>query len=256
MSLHPMKTMVCLIGAVLTPLVPLAAQDDARPVKFRVLCYEQVRDIVKGFVMSGGGDKQEVTFYTGGFGPQVSGSFTDGKVRFYEEKPGPEGTVVRSVVGEGKLADSPEQLFFLLPENKPNLPTYRVLAFDDQEKSFPMGATRVINMTPFHVRLTLAGKDLEPIKPGGMAVYPQVKAVDEWNMFTARIDFFAKAQWVPVSSQSWKASDRKRDWVITQIDPATHSPTIRLYQDIPPWRETVLPVGKGDDTGKPATVTP
>lgn len=135
------------------------------------------------------------------------------------------------------------QVFFLLPETKQGGPVYRVLAFDDEERSFPMGATRVINLAPFQIRLNLAGSDLAPIKPGGMAVYPQVKVVDEWNMYTARIDFFAKEQWVPVATQSWKASDRKRDWVITQMDMATNSPAIRLYQDIPPWREEALPVG-------------
>jgi hypothetical protein len=186
----------------------------------------------------------------------MTGQFAGGKVRFFEEKPGPEGKMVRTVIAEGNLGNSPEQMFFLLPETKPGLPIYRVLAFDDQEKAFPMGATRVVNLAPFKIRLNLAGKDLEPIEPGGMAVYPQVKVADEWNMFTARIDFFAKDQWIQVAKQSWKASDRKRDWVITQIEPATNSPTLRLYQDIPPWRETVLPVGKGDSGGDPTPAKP
>ncbi len=246
-----MRTVAKLLGCcLLFASGPLRAQEDARAVKFRVLCFEHVKETLKGFVMGGGGEKLEVDFYTGGFGPQVTGRFAGGKVRFYNEKAGPDGKPVRTVVGEGNLGDSPVQVFFLLPENKPNAPTYRVLAFDDQETSFPMGATRVINLAPFQVRLNLAGSDLAPIKAGGMAVYPQVKVVDEWNMFTAKIDFFAKEQWVSVATQSWKASDRKRDWVITQMDPATNSPAIRLYQDIPPWREEVLPIG-GDGKKTP-----
>ena len=238
-----MRTFAKLLGCLLLVTGPLWAQEDAKSVKFRVLCFEHVKETQKGFVMGGGGEKLDVDFFIGGFGPQMTGRFAGGKVRFYNEKPGTDGKVVRTVVGEGNLAESPLQVFFLLPETKQGGPVYRVLAFDDEEKSFPMGATRVINLAPFQIRLNLAGSDLAPIKPGGMAVYPQVKVVDEWNMYTARIDFFAKEQWVPVATQSWKASDRKRDWVITQMDMATNSPAIRLYQDIPPWREEALPVG-------------
>lgn len=244
-----MKTCFRLVALVWLSVSLLPAQEDTRSIKFRVLCYDHVKDALAGFVMGAGGDKQQVDFFTGGFGPQITGRFGGGKVRFYNEKAGSDGKPVRTVVGEGKLADSAVQMFFLLPESKPGTPTYRVLAFDDQESSFPMGATRVINLAPFQIRLNLAGKDLAPIKPGGMAVYPQVKAVDEWNMYSARIDFFAKEQWVPVATQSWKASDRKRDWVVAQMNPATQSPAIRLYQDIPPWREVPLPLG-GDS--KPA----
>lgn len=213
-------------------------------VKFRVLCYEHAKETTKAFVLGATGDKQQVEFLTGGFGPQLSGKFAGDKVRFYAENPGSDGKLVRSVVAEGTLGPSAVQMFLLLPESKAGGPIYRVLAFDDLEAAFPMGSTRVINLAPFAIRLNLAGKDLEPIKAGGMKVYPQVKAVDEWNMFSARIDFGVGAdQWEPAATQSWKASDRKRDWVITHIDPASQTPAIRLYQDIPPWRETVLELG-------------
>jgi hypothetical protein len=243
-----MKTLISLCGICWIGLASLSAQEDARTVKFRVLCYEHAKETLKGFVMGAGGDKQEVEFFTGGFGPQLTGKFAGGKVRFYTEKPGPDGKPVRTVVGEGNLAASAVQMFLLLPENKTPGPVYRVMAFDDLEADFPMGSTRVINLAPFPIRLNLAGADLEPIKSGGMKVYPQVKVVDEWNMYQARIDFGVAAdQWVPVATQSWKASDRKRDWVITHIDPVSQTPAIRLYQDVPPWREVALPIG---GTGK------
>jgi hypothetical protein len=35
--------------------------------------------------------------------------------------------------------------------------------------------------------------------------------------------------------------------VITHIDPVSQTPAIRLYQDVPPWREVALPIG---GTGK------
>jgi hypothetical protein len=100
-----------------------------------------------------------------------------------------------------------------------------------------------LNLAPFPIRLNLAGRDQSVIKPGGIAVYPLVKDVDEWNMYTTRIQFgVSEGQWVDVATQSWKSSQRKRDWVIVRFDPATKQPAIRQYQDIPPWRRTVLPL--------------
>lgn len=243
-----MKFLVTSLALFCLAALPLAAQDNARTVKFRVLCYEHVNGVIEGIAPAPGGARVPVNFYTGGIGPQIEGRFSGERAVFFVEKPGPDGKIVRTILANGKLDPSPVQLFLLLPEvqKQADGSIYRLLAFDDSEAKFPMGATRVINLAPYDIRLNLAGTDLEPIKPGGMKVYPQVKAVDEWNMFSARVDFLAEDQWVPVSTQSWKASDRKRDWVITQINPQTKTPAISLYQDIPPWREAQLPIGGGN----------
>ncbi len=131
----------------------------------------------------------------------------------------------------------------LIPTDAKTGPIYRIVAFEDGEEAFPMGATRVINLAPFPIRLNLAGADMDPIKPGGIGMYPMVKQVDDWNMYTAKIQFgVAEGHRVDVATQSWKASTGKRDWVISRFDPATKQPVVRQYQDIPPWRKTVLPV--------------
>jgi hypothetical protein len=242
-----MKALSCIIAILCSSFGLLIAQEEGWSVKFRLLCYEHSKDVIKGSVAGEGGSNLEVEFFTGGFGPQVEGRFTDGKARFFVESPGPDGKPVRKIVAEGSLGTSEAQMFVLFPEpNAADGPVYKILTFDDLEASFPMGSTRVINLAPVPIRLNLAGADLPPLKPGGVRVYPLVKKVDEWNMFTARIDFEVKAgTWVPVATQSWKASERKRDWVITRVDPKTKAPSVQLYQDIPPWREEALPVGGG-----------
>lgn len=239
-----MKSLVVFCSLLVAFASVLNGQEEGRKVKFRLLCYEHAKEVLKGNVLTDGGKTQEVEFFTGGFGPQIIGRFTDGKARFFVDSRGPDGKTVRKIVAEGALGPSEVQMFLLFPETKNEGPVYKILSFDDLETSFPMGATRLINLATFPVRLNLAGADLPPVKPGGLQVFPQVKQVDEWNMFTARIDFGVEPEkWVPVATQSWKASDRKRDWVITHVDPVTKAPAVRLYQDIPPWRETVLPVG-------------
>ncbi len=222
------------------------AQNGGTEVTFRILCFEHRNDITS--VLAPGNDAQriEVPLYTNEFSDQMKARFIGGKASFYIEETGADGKPARKVVAEGKLAAGNRQAFVLIPTDGEKGPTYRVVAFDDREESFPMGATRVINLAPFPIRLNLAGADMEPIKPGGLGLFPMVRKVDEWNMYSARIDFEVQPeQWVAVATQSWKSSDGKRDWVVTRFDQATRQPAIRLYQDIPPWRKKVLPVGGG-----------
>lgn len=222
-----------------------ARAEEARTVTFRAMCYQHMDEVTEVDLSAPSGEgKTRIPLPTSGFTPDFKASFTGGLVRFTRDEVDPaSGKTGPKVVAEGKLASGDRQVFILLPSPGKNL-VYRVHAMNDDEKSFPMGATRVMNLAALKIRLNLAGADLPAIPPGDVVVYPPVKKVDEWGMFTARIDFDnGKGGWIPAATQSWKTSDRKRDLVITMIDPKTRQPSIRLYQDIPPWREEVLPVG-------------
>ena len=220
---------------------PAAAQE-TRSVNFRVLCYQHVGDVkFVAMVPPGGtGSPVQVALPTSGFGEDTKGVFADGMARFAAE-----GSTPPKVVAEGKLAKSDRQIFLFLPHSDPKF-VYRVFALDDDEKIFPMGSTRVLNLAAAKVRLNFSGADLPPIAPGGVATYPMVTNADEWKMFPVRVDFDnGKGGWRPVSNQSWKAIDTKRDLVITTLDPKTKQPSIRMYQDVPPWRVRALPTAAG-----------
>lgn len=227
-------------------LSPFASAQQGIEVSFRVLCFEHRDNITSVLAVGNEATKVEVPLYTNEFSDPLKALFTGGKASFYVEQPGADGKPQRRIVAEGNLASGNRQAFVLVPTDDKTGPAYRVVAFDDGEESFPMGATRVINLAPFPIRLNLAGTDIPPIKPGGLGLFPMVRKVDEWNMYSARIDFeISPDQWAVVATQSWKSSDRKRDWVITRFDQATRQPAIRLYQDIPPWRKPQLPAISG-----------
>ena len=234
-----------LLAALLACGTPAPGQDRGREVIFRVLCFEHVGGLTSAYAQAAGkeGGKVEVPLFTSEFSGEFKGLFAGGKASLFTEEPGPDGKPARKVVAQGPLANAPRQAFILVPATAPAAGlVYQIVAWDDRESAFPMGGTRVVNFAPFPVRLHLAGADLPPIPPGGSRVYPQVKTVDEWNMYSVRIDFATAADtWVPVATQSWKASPRKRDWVITRFNPANRQPVIRLYQDVPPWRLPKLP---------------
>ncbi len=221
-------------------LSAIAVGENDRKVVFRVLCLEHRADITRARMDIGKdpGKFHEIVLLTGNFTDEYQSSFADNAVRFHvADATQPDG---RRIVAAGALAQSERQLFLLLPETDGTRP-YRVFALNDDESAFPMGAVRVINLCPVMIRLNLAGADMKPIEPGKVVVYPPVRRFDEWNMYQARIDFAnAKGDWVPVSSPSWKASTRKRDLVITLLDPVSHFPRIASYKDLPPWRKPQL----------------
>jgi hypothetical protein len=229
-------SLVCLVSA---------RGQEARTVTFRAMCYQHMGEVTEVTLPAPGGEgSTRIPLPTSGFSPEFKAAFTGGVARFTVDATNPAtGKSEPKVIAEGKLASGERQVFLLLPSPEKSL-VYRIHAMNDDEKSFPMGGTRVLNLAALKIRLNLAGADLPPIPPGDTVVYPMVKKADEWGMYTARIDFDnGKGGWVPVATQSWKASDRKRDMVITMLDPKTRQPSIRLYQDIPPWREEVLPTG-------------
>jgi hypothetical protein len=242
----PMQRAISLLASLFFAAgsIPAIAQE-ARTVSFRVLCYQHVNEVkFVSMVPAAGsaGAAVQVPLPTSGFGEDTKGTFTEGMARFIVENSNPP-----KVVAEGKLAKGDRQVFLFLPSSDTAKMPYRVVALDDDEKSFPMGSTRVLNLAALKVRLNFAGADLPPIPPGSIAVYPKVTTVDEWNMYPARIDFEnGKGGWKAVSNQSWKASDTKRDLVITTLDPKTKQPSIRMYQDIPPWRVQALPTAAGN----------
>ncbi len=242
-AIIPMRTLALTTFALVGFLgqSPSLAQAGARDVSFRVLCLEHTRDILEAQAPAPNGGTVEVSLFTGGFGPQLKARFpSDKAVLFIQEDPADPAT--RRMVAEGTLVDSPMQLLLLVPNPDSAATPYRILAFDDREGAFPMGGTRVINFAALPIRLTLANAEMKPVPPGGNQVYPMVRVADEWNMFPATLSFgLPDGRWVEAATQSWKASDRKRDWVIVNLDPATRSPEIRLYQDIPPWLDAPLP---------------
>jgi len=234
-----------LLVCCLAPAVTLA--EEGRKVVFRLLCLEHREGITSARVDVGvkPGKFHEIILLTGNFTDDYAISCADNTVRFHVvDAARPDG---RRIVAAGPLAAGERQLFLLLPAPSGPIP-YRVFAMNDDETAFPMGATRALNLCATPVRFNLAGADMKPIEPGGIVVYPPVQRFDEWGMYQARIDYAdAKGDWVAVSSPSWKASTRKRDMVITMMDPESHNPRIAYYKDVPPWRKPKLGLDKPAD---------
>lgn len=205
-------------------------------VSFRTLCTESREQVVSVVPPKGNSRKVVVPLYVGSFSELITAKFAGRKAAFYGDGKQVKGKAGRKLMAEGPLASGSRQAFIVVPAGEAADTIYRIHAFDDSDGVFSMGSTRVLNLTPFPLRLNVAGTEREPIEPEGSGMYPLCEEVDDWNMYKVGIDLKIDGnQWQTIATQSWKASDRKRDWVIISYDAASKQPAIRIYQDIPPW---------------------
>ena len=209
-----------------------ASAGETRKIAFRTLCIRQLPKLAEVSLPSAkpGGKPLSVPLYKLSISQVVEAEFSDDMAEF--QAPGKNGTVAR-----GKLAKSKRQLLVFVPvEAEDGPPRYEIHAFDDDLKSFKMGSILASNLAPEPVRITMAGKVMPPLPASGHAVYPQPKEVNDYNMYPAIVEFQGEGEeWTKAYSAGWKASDRRREIVITQVDGETRRPAVKMIADNPPW---------------------
>jgi hypothetical protein len=220
--------------------VAISRAGEERKITFRTLCLEQVGGIDKVVILNAvGGNRTEIPLYTD-VSPELKGVFKTNEAAFYVEKPGPDGKPVLELVGTCPIGKSERQLFLFLPGGEGvGKPVYQVRSFDDDTRSFGMGFIRAINLAPVPVRFVLSGATTPEIQPGRYAQFPHSKRVNDYNMYPVVVEFRSTTgEWVKGQSVSWKATERRREIVLTLVDARFKQPTVRMYTDFPPWLES------------------
>ena len=230
----------------MTLIASISLAQEERKIAFRTLCLEHVGGIDKVVISNAGGGKSaDIPLYTD-VSPVVQGVFKTNEAAFYIEKPGPDGKPTLELVGKTPIGKSARQLFVFLPgEQGENKPAYQVRSFDDDTDTFGMGNIRAINLAPVPVRFVLAGATTPEIPPGRYAKFLHSKQVNDYNMYPVVVEFLsATGEWVKGQSVSWKATDRRREIVLTLVDTQFKQPTVRMFTDFPPWLERPPEIAK------------
>ena len=236
---HSLKKAAFIVPVIFS-FVAISHAGEERKIEFRTLCLEQVGGIEKVVIpISGGGKSADIPLYTD-VSPVVKGEFKTSEAAFYIEKAGPDGKPVLELVGKAPIGKSDRQLFLFLPGEKgEGKPTYQVRSFDDDTRTFGMGFIRAINLAPVPVRYVISGATTPEIPPGKYARFPHSKRVNDYNMYPVVVEFrSATGEWVKGQSVSWKATERRREIVVTLVDTQFKQPTVRMYTDFPPWMES------------------
>lgn len=211
----------------------------ARKVQFRTLCLEHVQGMTEVALPGEKADQAPVAvpLFTAALSPVIEGSFATPNAVFHGKGVGPDGKPV--VVGSGALAKSTRQLFVFTPAKAGSKTPYEVSAYDDDTDTFKPGMIRAINLSPTPVRFIISGTTTPQIPPARHALFPQSAKKDEYNMYPAVVEFLGgDGKWFKAHSASWKASDRRREVIITLIDEKFKQPTVKIFPDTPPWTQT------------------
>lgn len=234
-----MKTILLAAAALLLANPSLLAQNE-RKVQIRTLCLGQVKDLEKVRLLLGDESKEdpEMVLYKE-ISPPVVVTLKSNEAVFGTVTTGADGKPVRTVAARVTLGKGAQQLLVFVPSGggEGKLP-YNVVAYDDDLKTFPLGNVRAINFAPVPVRFVLSGAVTPQIPPGKYAQFPHPTKRDEYNMYSVVTEFqSAGGEWVKGQSTSWKATDRRREIVVTLVDMQYKQPTVQFFSDFPPTAE-------------------
>jgi hypothetical protein len=213
-------------------------QAQTRKVQFRTLCLQHVQDMTEVALAAEKPDQPGtvVPLYTGSMSQVIEGTFTTPNAVFLGKGVGPDGKPL--VVASGPLAKATRQLFVFTPAKAGSKTPYEMQAYDDDTDTFKLGMIRAINLAPTPVRFVIGGATTPQIPPNRHAIFPQSAKKDDYNMYPAAVEFLSgDGKWFTANKTSWKASDERREVVITLIDEQFKQPTVKVFSDIPPWTE-------------------
>lgn len=218
---------------------PTTAQE-AREVTVRTLCFQQ-NDNIKSLFIQGAPKSEaiEIPLWTRAPSDDIKLKLEDNRMVFCIKAQNSEGDAILQPVAKTTLGEGGRFLLFFVPgtdgEN-----AYKVKSFPDDEKSFPMGSTRIINFTPVNAYFRL-GEHEVTLKPGEVKVVPMPKKVNQYKDYSLVIELDSKNGRYPVRETRGKASDSKRDLAVIYLDPKAKRANVNLYKDIPPWTLPPIP---------------
>ena len=212
---------------------------DEQTIEFRTLCFQHQEDIKEVLVPSPDGkDKRmlKVPLYRA-YSEKMKMRAVDGVATFVVRAPGAEGEKPAfRTVAQAKLPASRQVLFVFLPGGeKGSKRPYRLLALPDDERSFPWGHVRMINVAPVSVRFHLgeySGSKARTLKPGALDQIAGIRKLNPYKMYNVVIEFGTKSGFVTTNNTRWKSLERKRDLAIAFLHPKTRRPTVALFQDV------------------------
>lgn len=224
---------------VLAAPLPLMAQDGARKVSVRTLCFSHVDNVKKLYLPAAeGSGLVEVPLYTEVFSLPVMANVVGGKASFFLSDAAPEPGKTRPALPPVNVPDSGKLLFLFLPNpGKPGVP-YLVVPMADDESAFPLGTTKAINLTPANIRFDLgefAGDKGKVVAPGKTVIIEAVRKVNHLNQYDAKVMYETKPkEFTEFYNSRWRSVAAKRDIAIAYLDPASKQPMVNLYEDAPP----------------------
>lgn len=227
-------TSAILVLAFVSILSVSAQAQEKRVIKARTICFERNADTPDIFI-AGPKDPHKILLPVEGFSMEFKCALNQGKAIFYKEDgTKADGSPKLKVVAQTKVKGTMRKvLFYFVPSKKGDKHLYRVIAMDDGLKQFPLGHSRLLNLSETEVAFQL-GEHVKRLSAGKSAHVTEVKKRNEFNMAPVVCKMkTSNGQWRTISESRTRFTNRKRLLVVSYINPTTRQPSLKVYKDIP-----------------------
>lgn len=207
--------------------LPLAAQEEPRDLEVRTLCFSYSSGL-KELSLAGDleGKSQSEVQLKKYLGNEVLELTLLGD-RLLVGKPGEEGFQAWETVAIPQSLR--EVLLVFFPNNDSKKP-YRVMAFDDSAKAFPLGSFYLANRSSSSLRF-IVGEEPYEVKPGKSKLLSEFKN----KKANGQVSYYAYYQegkdWRRLSTGFWTVVERKRTFQIAYENAKTGRLELRGYSD-------------------------
>mgnify|MGYP000114927782 CR=1 FL=1 len=243
-TFHLTALLLIAITSLTSTAVAQNSNSNRKVIEARTLCYARSADVTQIYIQ--GAKKKEVVEI---FLPKESISrrfkcvVQNDKAVFYKNgKAGEDGKPEIIPLAVARVpANQTKVLFYFIPNKAGSKLPYSVKTFADDYETFPLGYTRVINLTPTPTRFII-GEHKAVVKEGKMQDFPLVKKKDNFNMGVFRYDQRNKAkQWVTIRNRTAKYTKGKRLLIIACYNERLKRPDVRIYKDLPEPKAEAAP---------------
>ncbi len=224
-----MRIVVFGLSVILMAAPALAQQ--ARKVVVRSLCFEHVDGLKSVHFLKKDAGELEIPLWLGEPSDDIILELPSSQLSFHVPASGNEEQP--QLAAQGKLGSGQRHLLFFVPSGK-ETPKYWALSFPDDERSFPMGAVRLLNLAKVPAVFQL-GERITKVPVGGSAIVPMPRKVNRYNDYNFEIKLEMLGGLYPVRQTRGRAVKTKRDMAVVYIDPRSQRAKVNLYTDIPPW---------------------
>lgn len=216
-----------LLVAVLACL-PLAASAEPPPTAaISVFCFRYAGDLQSLLVKSGAESTETVELSTANLVGPVKAVVEDGAVLFFQ-KPAGEGAAPRPAAAVKLPVGCTRAVVVLVPAAQGEALPYRGFAFSHENRAFPMGSMKIVNLSPYPVRWNIGG-EVMGLRPGGVEGFrPKGEPGSNQNVvFQVEKD----GRWLPLTTTRWAVRDDRRYLMCVYEDPATKRMGLRSIPD-------------------------
>jgi len=212
-------------SAALLPFVPATADANSTKLPLSIYCFDYAGDLKSVDVRTGQSEFSPINLSTANVIDAGEVLAEDGKIILHGPAAGDDEHPVVATLEVGTiskplavLAPAPAPATEEKVEGEADAPAYRSHVIEADDKTFPMGSYRFVNLSPYPVRINLGEHSME-IESGTDKLFNPKVAAGE--LLAVTIEYQLEENWLAVSSSRWAYRKDRRTLVCIQQDPQT-----------------------------------